>query len=124
MLQFRFDSGSGASTNEAIFQYGPRLNVEEDGRSFNYKRVLARLPLGRQQIGKFGIGKFASYVLANRLSSKKGGKYYSTSMDFKVVDDRGEEEIKPRTPVRIALRLLTEREAKESLKPWTETVAF
>jgi hypothetical protein len=45
-------------------------------------------------------------------------------MDFKVVDDRGEEEVEPRTPVRIALRQLTESEAKEILKPWTETAAF
>jgi hypothetical protein len=35
------------------------------------------LPRGRSQIGKFGIGKLATYVLANRLShiSKKAGKY-------------------------------------------------
>jgi HSP90 family molecular chaperone len=32
------------------------------GRSF--KRELATLPRGRQQIGQFGIGKLATYVLA------------------------------------------------------------
>src|ERR1700687_4885935 len=59
------------------------------------KRVLAKLPKGRQQIGKFGIGKLATYVLANRLThiSKKGGKFFSTSMDFSVVDERGDEEV-------------------------------
>jgi hypothetical protein len=90
------------------------------------KRELAKLPLGRQQIGKFGIGKLASYVLANRLThiSKKGGKYYSTSMDFKVVDDRGEVEVEPKAPVRIALRQLSEAEAKAALAPWTETLPF
>ena len=31
------------------------------------KRDLAKLPLGRRQIGKFGIGKLATYVLANCL---------------------------------------------------------
>ena len=79
------------------------------------KRELVNLPLGRQQIGKFGIGKLASYVLANRLThvSKKGGKYYSTSMDFKIVDNRGEDEIEPRAPIKIGLRLLTEEQAKE-----------
>src|ERR1043165_5405030 len=63
------------------------------------KRDLTTLPRDRKQIGKFGIGKLATYVLANRLShvSKKGGKYFSTSMDYKVVDDRGEEEIEPKT---------------------------
>ena len=47
------------------------------------KRELATLPLGRQQIGKFGIGKLATYVLANRLThiSKVKGKCYSTSMN-------------------------------------------
>lgn len=32
------------------------------------KRDLATLPGGRAQIGKFGIGKLATYVLANRLT--------------------------------------------------------
>src|SRR5438876_10127581 len=45
----------------------------------SYKRDLTELPRGRSQIGKFGIGKLATYVLANRLThvSKKGGKYFS-----------------------------------------------
>lgn len=90
------------------------------------KRELAKLPLGRQQIGKFGIGKLASYVLANRLThiTKKDGKFYSTSMDFKVVDDRGETEVEPKTPVRIGLRQLTEPQAKEALAAWTGSAAF
>src|SRR4051794_13104818 len=47
------------------------------------KRTLSKPPKARQQIGKFGIGKLATYVLARRLThiSKKGGKYYATSMD-------------------------------------------
>src|SRR2546429_2890118 len=32
------------------------------------KRNLTMLPRGRQQIGKFGIGKLATYVLASRLT--------------------------------------------------------
>jgi hypothetical protein len=90
------------------------------------KRDLVKLPRRRQQIGKFGIGKLASYVLSNRLShiSKKGGKYYSTSMNFQTVDDRGEEEVEPKTPIKISLRELTEDQAKEALKEWTATAAF
>lgn len=90
------------------------------------KRDLGKLPLGRQQIGKFGIGKLATYVLANRLThiSKKGGRYYSTSMNFKTVDDRGDEEIEPKTPIKIGLRELTEDQAKEALKDWTGATAF
>lgn len=90
------------------------------------KRDLAELPLGRQQIGKFGIGKLATYVLANRLThiSKKSGKYYSTSMNFKTVDDRGEEEVEPKNPIKISLRELSEADAKEALKDWLNTPNF
>lgn len=90
------------------------------------KRDLDTLPLGRQQIGKFGIGKLATYVLAHRLThiSKKGGKYYSTSMHFRTVDERGEEEVEPKTPIKISLRELTEEHAKQALKDWTDTTAF
>jgi hypothetical protein len=90
------------------------------------KRALAQRPLGRQQIGRFGIGKLATYVLANRLThiTKKNGKYYSTSMNFRDVDSRGDEEIEPKSPIRIGLRQLTEEQAKEALKPWTDSKAF
>ncbi|MHB2032977.1 MAG: ATP-binding protein [Gemmatimonadaceae bacterium] len=90
------------------------------------KRELAKLPRGRQQIGKFGIGKLATYVLANRLThiSKKGGEYYSTSMDFRAVDERGDEEVEPKTPIKISLRKLTEGQAKQALTDWTGTSAF
>src|SRR5713101_4538197 len=90
------------------------------------KRKLAKLPLGRHQIGKFGIGKLATYVLANRLThiSKKGSKYYSTSMNYKTVDDRGDEEVEPKTPIKISLHELSETEAKDALKEWMDTAAF
>jgi len=90
------------------------------------KRDLAKLPLNRQQIGKFGIGKLATYVLANRLThiSKVRGKYYSTSMNFKIVDDRGDEEVEPKTPIKISLRELTENQAKDALADWTSVPAF
>src|SRR3954453_14792687 len=41
------------------------------------KRELGTLPLGREQIAKCGMGKLASYVLANRLThlTRKDGKY-------------------------------------------------
>lgn len=94
------------------------------GKSF--KRELARLPMGRQQIGKFGIGKLASYVLANRLThiSKVSGKYYSASMDFKTVDEIGDEEVEPKSPIKISLRELNENDAKQALKEWVGTAAF
>jgi Histidine kinase-, DNA gyrase B-, and HSP90-like ATPase len=94
------------------------------GKSF--KRALAKLPLGRQQIGKFGIGKLASYVLANRLThiTKHGNKYFSTSMDFSIVDERGDEEVEPKSPIKLALRELTEEQAKLALKPWMDGAEF
>src|SRR6266545_1120213 len=90
------------------------------------KRRLTALPRNRQQIGKFGIGKLATYVLADRLThvSKREGKYYSTSMAFSAIDKRVEREIEPKTPIKIPLRELSESEAKEALKVWTETPAF
>src|SRR6185295_80928 len=90
------------------------------------KRDLSSLPLGRPQIGKFGIGKLATYVLASRLThvSKKDGRFFSTSMDFGKVDARGDEDVEPKTPIRIGLHELTDDEAKQALGPWTSTGAF
>jgi hypothetical protein len=90
------------------------------------KRKLATLPSGRQQIGRFGIGKLATYVLAKRLShiTKRKGKYYSTSMDFGAIDKRVDREIEPKTPIKIPLRELTEQQAKEALTRWIGTAAY
>jgi hypothetical protein len=38
-------------------------------------------------------------------------------MNFKDVDARGDEEIEPKSPIKIGLRELTEEQAKEVLKP-------
>src|ERR1700688_631338 len=45
----------------------------------NKRRLGDKLPRGRQQIGQFGIGKLATYVLSERLThiSKYDGKYFS-----------------------------------------------
>ena len=90
------------------------------------KRRLAILPKGRQQIGKFGIGKLATYVLAGRLThlTKRAGKYYSTSMDFMAIDKRVGKEVEPKSPIRIPLRELSEVEAKQAVRAWTETAYF
>jgi hypothetical protein len=90
------------------------------------KRQLAILPRSRQQIGKFGIGKLATYVLANRLThlTKREGKYYSTSMDFGAIDKRVEKEVESKTPLKIPLRELSEAEAKEAVRVWTEIADF
>ena len=90
------------------------------------KRDLPSLPRGRKQIGKFGIGKLATYVLSNRLThiSKCGPKYYATSMDYRVIDRRVDRDVEPKVPIRIALRELTLADAREAVKPWIESAAL
>jgi len=90
------------------------------------KRSLTKLPKNRQQIGMFGIGKLATYVLANRLTHicKKNKKYYSTSMDYQKIDDRVGGGVEPKTPIKIPLRELTESEAKSAISPWLQTATF
>src|SRR6059036_814953 len=48
------------------------------------KRSLARLPKHRKQIGKFGIGKLATFVLAKQFTHvcKRGDKYFAVTMDY------------------------------------------
>lgn len=114
----------------AVFDDGEGMDGEGLKRHWligiSNKRRLAALPKGRQQIGKFGIGKLATYVLSNRLThiSKCGGKYYSTSMDYRTIDKRVDREVEPKTPIRLALRELTEKEARQAVEPWAGTEAF
>ncbi len=90
------------------------------------KRDLTNLPKGRLQIGKFGIGKLATYVLAGRLThiTKRDGKFYSTSMDYGRIDTRTKGGLEPKTPIHIDLRELTEMQAKTALTTWTNSNAF
>ena len=90
------------------------------------KRKLKKLPKAREQIGKFGIGKLATYVLARRLThiSKKEGKFHSTSMNYERIDKRTEEGVEPKTPIKIDLLELTEAQAKEAVTAWTNTATF
>ncbi len=90
------------------------------------KRDLPVRPRGRKQIGKFGIGKLATYVLADRLTHicKRGTKYFSTSMDYRKIDRRIESEVEPKAPITIDLRELTAGEAKEAVDPWVNTSAL
>ena len=114
----------------AVFDDGEGMDQEGLKRHWligiSNKRRLSTLPRGRQQIGKFGIGKLATYVLANRLThiSKYGGKYYSTSMDYRAIEKRVDREIEPKAPIKLALRELTESQTKQAVEPWTGTAAF
>lgn len=90
------------------------------------KRALSSLPKGRKQIGKFGIGKLATYVLANRLShvSKCQGEYFAASLDYQAIDTRAGREVEPRTPVKITVRKLNEKQARSALRQWTGATTF
>lgn len=85
------------------------------------KRQINRTyPKNRKQIGKFGIGKLATYVLANYLThiSKVGSKYYATSMDYGSIPQIKNEGVFNNKKVSLALRELTEVEAQKVLSPW------
>jgi hypothetical protein len=79
------------------------------------------IPKGRKAIGKFGIGKLATYVLAHRLThiTKCGDTYYSTTMDYHRIDAGAGDATKERT-VQLPLRKLTESEAEKAVAAWTD----
>lgn len=88
-------------------------------------------PRGRRPIGKFGIGKLASYVLGDRLThiSKIDSRYFSTSMDYSQLPDDPLGFVAP-TPslgpdvasenVQLAVRELTDAEAQQALSEWIQ----
>lgn len=79
-------------------------------------------PKGRKQIGKFGIGKLATYVLSRRLTHicKVGSVYYSTSMDYTKIPAAEGGGLHAEERVILPLRILTEKEAKQAIAPWLE----
>ena len=86
---------------------------------------------GRKQIGKFGIGKLATYVLAERLTHicKSDGKFFATTMDYTAAlaspqqvetYEFGEEGVFNDKKITIPISLLSEGEAEQLLRPWTK----
>jgi hypothetical protein len=86
----------------------------------NKRQGTTRTPKGRSQIGKFGIGKLATYVLANRLThvSKCDGKFYSTSIDYANIPIGENGGIYTEKRVSLPLRELTEAQAEAVVDPW------
>ncbi len=70
--------------------------------------------LDRLPIGKFGIGKLATYVLATQLTyvCKKGGKYLAVTMDY----GRATGQMSDPTPMALEVVRLTAKEAQASVK--------
>lgn len=82
---------------------------------------------GRKPIGKFGIGKLATYVLAERLTHicKSGSSFYAATMDYRIIDSKSGEDsssdevgIFNDERVPIPLRTLSESDAQRILAPW------
>ncbi len=67
----------------------------------------------RLQIGRFGIGKLATYVLANKLTyiCKKEGKFLAVTMDYQNINDSNEQLL-------LDERELTEAQANELLEQY------
>jgi hypothetical protein len=84
---------------------------------------------GRKPIGKFGIGKLATYVLAERLTHicKSDGEFFATTMDYSAtlaspqveVSELGQEGVFNDRKISIPIRMLAEEEAAQLLLPWT-----
>jgi len=86
------------------------------------KRDNSGIANGRKQIGKFGIGKLATYVLAERLTHicKRNGSYYSTSMDYTKIPEGKQGGIETEEKVKLPLLELTEEQAKEAVSKWVK----
>ncbi|MGD1878695.1 MAG: ATP-binding protein [Kiloniellaceae bacterium] len=118
---------------------GASIVVVDDGEGMNtvgleelwqigatQKRKRTNLPHGRSQIGKFGIGKLATYVLANKLTyiSKKGRKYYATTMDYTRLDTAAATGVVAQRPIQLDVRELSANEAKAAVENWLSNLAF
>lgn len=78
----------------------------------------------RKPIGKFGIGKLSTYVLATKLThiSRSGDTYYAATMDYSNLtgsaSDASEGVFDEQT-IKIPLRTLTMEQAREVVQHWT-----
>lgn len=78
----------------------------------------------RKPIGKFGIGKLSTYVLATKLThiSKSGDTYYAATMNYSNLTGSAtdlSEGVFDEQIVQIPLRTLTMEQAKEAVEYWT-----
>jgi len=76
----------------------------------------------RKQIGRFGIGKLATFVLGRYLTHicKRGSRYFATTMDYETIPHGEDKGIytKEEDAVPLSLRELTEKEARAALEPF------
>jgi len=112
-----------------VIDDGEGMGIEDFKRHWIIGRSTRRASTTAQErkpIGKFGIGKLATYVLASRLTHvcKSNGDYYAATMDYRSMGttkgaESDEDGVFTDKRIPIPLRKLTEEEAVEILKPWT-----
>jgi hypothetical protein len=90
------------------------------GVSNKRKIAPSKLPKGRKQIGKFGIGKLATFVLSRYLTHicRRGNKYFAATMDYNKIPEGEGGGLQTEEKVEIPLRMLTEAQAKAALQPF------
>lgn len=133
-----FDAGAGnvhvilsddlSESDASIVVIDDGLGMDDKGLQNHWvigqsqKRTKSPSSKKRKQIGKFGIGKLATFVLANRLThvTKASGKYFATSMDYQKIPDTTKSSGTLEEKVTLPLRELTEDEAKSLLEPWID----
>lgn len=108
----------------AVIDDGEGMNADALKRHWIIGRSMRRelgAKRGRKPIGKFGIGKLATYVLANQLTHvcKSDGKFYAATMDYTGLSkDEEQGGVFDEKKIPIPLRELTEQEAAQLLEPW------
>ncbi len=106
--------------NAVIWVIDDGIGMSTDGFSdlwriaSSKKRQPGKESKERPPIGKFGIGKLATYVLANELTyiCKYQGAYRAVTMDYSSIDPSGEIETKVE---KLPVRILSEAEAMSLL---------
>jgi len=75
----------------------------------------------RKPIGKFGIGKLSTYVLADKLTHicKSGDTYYAATMDYTNLTGSDSKGVFDEQTIQIPLRTLTEKQAQDVVRHWT-----
>lgn len=76
---------------------------------------------GRKPIGKFGIGKLATYILAGCLTHicKLDGKIHAVTMDYNSeLSGDDDEQLLSEKAVKLPIRKLTTAQAKNALRKW------
>jgi hypothetical protein len=109
------DNGEGMNVEglKELWQVGKskkrneEKSIEEPSKGWEKKR---------KQIGKFGIGKLATYIITNKLTylSRTENGYYATTMDYSLLPQENIAEVKsPDEAFVLSERVLSEAEARK-----------